>query len=111
MSERLPRLVVHSSGHVHMPLHCGRPTRREIDCPLVRAGWTGDDCKTRQRRPCAHRWRIYEEAVVEQPAAWSEPGWAASRCAGGSCAQDHESVWGLHLGLGGLGAVEEELLK
>eukprot|EP00891_Asterochloris_glomerata_P004391 jgi/Astpho2/4391/e_gw1.00067.84.1_t len=55
-------------------------------CP---AGWAGDDCMQRQKRPCTNRWRTAADnpqepyGLVQDP--WKEPGWTASRCAGELC--------------------------
>lgn len=57
-------------------------------CP---AGWAGEDCMQRQKRPCTNRWRTAADDPQEpyglMPDPWKEPGWTASRCAG-TCDDD-----------------------
>ncbi|GAX76857.1 hypothetical protein CEUSTIGMA_g4303.t1 [Chlamydomonas eustigma] len=66
------------------------------DCP---AGWTGEDCSVRDKRPCGNGERpkgshtmashIDEEG---RDLGWHKPGWMASRCAG-ICDDDLAMCW------------------
>ncbi|KAK9805311.1 hypothetical protein WJX73_000673 [Symbiochloris irregularis] len=55
---------------------------RDIGICDCMAGWTGDDCKTRQLRPCTNKHRKSGFQPQGPPQNSSEPGWTASRCAG-----------------------------
>eukprot|EP00198_Chlamydomonas_reinhardtii_P007427 XP_001696764.1 exostosin-like glycosyltransferase [Chlamydomonas reinhardtii] len=65
----------------------------DIGVCLCPAGWRGDDCGTRDPRPCTHRMRTPAlDGENTEPVShvgpdgrdrnWSVPGWTASRCAG-----------------------------
>ena len=46
------------------------------------SGWTGDDCATRQARPCTNKYRDHGMQPQGAPESSAEPGWMASRCSG-----------------------------
>jgi hypothetical protein len=58
--------------------------------PAPPAGWTGEDCRTPQKRPCTNRLSINEDDVPPsshidangRDLNWTAPGWTPGRCAG-----------------------------
>ena len=81
------------TGSVKCPGKCNGVGRCDHSIGLCQcpAGWTGDDCKSPQKRPCTHKKRRPgnpSEQVIGHIDAdgrdldWNEPGDMPSRCAG-----------------------------